>query len=112
MQYIYTRSFCRDCRLHFEYAVIDGGPEEEHVVLCPQCGEPANHGPFQPCDQARYERIEAKYERLADYVERKRVAKQSKGKPRRLLDTFDDDDFVYDFDDEPDPPRRKRFKKR
>ena len=114
MQYIYTRSFCRDCRLHFEYAVIDGDSEEERIVLCPQCSGPAKHGPFQSCDQAQYERIEAKYERLVDFAETKCVSKRSRGKPRRMRgEAFDDDDFYFYFDDYvPPPPRRKRSRKK
>ena len=98
MRNLYADAFCRDCRLHFEYAIGSVAQTEELVVLCPQCNQPAKHSPFQPCDLARFERIEAQYERLARHAEARRTAKQGKGKRR-------------DRDDDWDPPRDRKRRK-
>lgn len=89
---LYTRAFCRDCRLHFEYARAHD--DQDVIVPCPQCDKPAKHGPFQPCDRARFERIEAEYERLAHQAEAKRFTQRSKGKRW----SFDDEDEYYLYD--------------
>lgn len=101
MNYLYTRAFCRDCRLHFEYALTEADLVGDPVVLCPRCDQPVQQGPFQPCDPARYERIEARYERLADEVEGKRVKKRARGRRRD-----------YDWDWEEDYPRARKRRRR
>jgi len=92
-----TRAFCRNCRLHFEYALTETDLRGDVIVLCPRCYQPAKHGRFQPCDEACYERIEAQYERLARHVaEAKWDTKRSKGKRRYRLDEGDyDEDRDY-----------------
>ncbi len=80
-KYLYTRAYCRNCRLNFEYAVEEEELGEGVFVLCPRCGEPADYRPFQPCPYRRYERIEARYERLARPVEEKRVKTRKRKRP-------------------------------
>jgi hypothetical protein len=101
MQNLYTRAFCRDCRLHFEYAVTDADLAEDPIVLCPLCERPAKHRPFQPCDQARYEHVEAQYERLADEAEERRMKKRTKSRQQ-------DEGRDRDEDYPADRKRRKR----
>ncbi len=99
MEYLYTRAFCRRCRLHFEYASTDVElSDDDPVVLCPLCGRPAQHGPFQPCSAAHYERIELQYERLADEMEERRLRKSARSRPR---------DEAWDWE-EGSPASRKR----
>jgi len=100
MKYFYTRAFCSDCRLHFEYGLADASSTEHTAVLCPRCNQPAKYRPFQPCDLARYERIEAQYERLARSAAADRGSKRSRGQRR----SFDEEDEDIWFDRK----RRKR----
>ena len=78
---------------------MDAELPDDPVVPCPRCDQPANHGPLQPCNAARYERIEAQYERLTDEAEDRRVKKPTKSRRR-------DEDWEEDY-----PSDRKRRKR-
>lgn len=99
MAYLYTRAFCRHCRLHFEYALADAEWPNDPVVPCPWCDQPASHRPLQPCDAARFERIETQYERLVDEAEERHVKKMAKSRRR---DGDRGEDYLLDH------KRRKR----
>lgn len=101
MEYLYTRAFCRPCRLHFEYALTDAELPDDPVVPCPWCDQPATHRPLQPCNAAHFERIEAEYERLVDEAEERRVKKPAKSRQQD-----EDREWEEDF-----PSDRKRYKR-
>ncbi len=101
MEYLYTRAFCRRCRLHFEYASTSAELTDDPVVLCPLCNRPAQHGPFRLCNAAHHERIEAQYERLAYEAEERRVKKPTRSRQR-------DEDRDWEEDYPTDRKRRKR----
>ncbi len=103
MEHLCTRAFCRHCRLHFEYALTDTQLVDDPLVLCPRCGRPAKHDPFQPCSADRYERIEAKYEYLAEEAEAKRVKRPVKKLARKPAKSkHEDQDWVGNGDWEED----------
>lgn len=94
MNNLYTRAFCRPCRLQFEYALTDAEVTDNVIVRCPRCDRPARHGPLQPCDQARHAGIEAQYERLARQAEAEQATKRSKDRRRHR----DNGDAEFQFD--------------